>query len=324
MGFQTGSYSNQNELLNLFAAWAVANGWTQNLLTDDSFRYGGDTFTGRRLHLQKTINGTDCYFNLRSTSNQRVYSYSGYDAVTGICVNGSTGFDSGQSWDTQPGYTPYYYGQSTSSGGCVDAINETGGAYTFYAQDDSLSMQILSQSTWGDNRFLTIGCTSLGAPIYSASGGTSNEFSTTNTYDDRSAYMGRSGGDGIPSAGAAVLLTAGWHVLDTYYTTGVSRRLKPLVDVNGTGAGVLTGASSVSPSIAYSPEPFRGNAPLPVFAPVVSQGSSSEFYPVGVLSSIRFINMTNYSNGEEITVGSDTYKMYRIFNPNPSGVAFKV
>ena len=60
MSYATGTYTSINDSLNKFAAWAVntgtgANDWTSNLLADDSDKYGGDVFTGRRFHLQKTI-----------------------------------------------------------------------------------------------------------------------------------------------------------------------------------------------------------------------------------------------------------------------------
>lgn len=320
MAYQTGSYTDQNDLLNLFATWAVDNGWTQNLLADDSSKYAGDTFTGRRLHLQKTINGTVCYFNLRSCSNQRVFSYTSYDYVTGICVNGSTGFDSGDSWDLQTGYTPFYYGQTTSSGGNIDKIPETGGTYTFYASDSSLSMEILSESDTQDHRFLTVGCTDLGVPIYSTSGSW-NDFSDS-ARESRSEYMGYSGGE--PSSGSsAALLSDGWYVMQSGKSNASStRRLQPLLDVYGTYALTIISGSVVSPYIAYSPDSFRGNAPLPPFSPCVVQGTAYQLTPVGTLDGIRFINMTNYSNGQEITIGADTYKCFRVFNINPSGVAF--
>ncbi|TRZ51603.1 MAG: hypothetical protein D4S01_04400, partial [Dehalococcoidia bacterium] len=75
--------------------------------------------------------------------------------------------------------------------------------------------------------------------------------------------------------------------------------------------------------LANSPEPFRGNAPLPPYEFLVSETSHNVVRSGGVLSGVYFVNMKNYTEGQEISLGSDTYKCFSIYTPNDYGVVFK-
>lgn len=323
MAYQTGSYTDQNNALDLWRAFLLAQGWTINSFIDDGSSYAGDTFTGKRLHVQKLIEGTTHYFNFRSCSNQRVFSYSQYGNVTGICLNGSTGYSSGSSWDQQPVFTPQNYTNTTiSSGGCVDKLIETGGTYFFFATTTSATAVFTTDSDQGDYRFMTIGSMD-GRSIYEASGGADDDVDS-GTDDNRSSYCGSPEDGNSSNANGAIKLTDGWYVSHIWEGGIYTYRLNALVDVRGSLGAVVTSmrGSNAAASLKYSPEPFKGNAPLVACAPTLTKGTASEYYPCGILEGVFFLNMTNYTNEQEITIGANTYKLFHIFNPNPSGVAF--
>jgi hypothetical protein len=93
--FETGAVTSVPNLLDALAIFAAANGWTVNSNAIEG--------SGRRVHLQK---GSDVFINLRALVNE--FAQSAFNtfgsAVSGLAINGSTGYDSGQPWYKQPGY----------------------------------------------------------------------------------------------------------------------------------------------------------------------------------------------------------------------------
>jgi len=322
MAYQTGTYSGINDALTEWKDFLLAQGWTINDFSNDSSDYdAGPAFTGKRLHIQKTIGSTTHYFNFRSCSGQRVFDYSSYEPVTGICVNGSTGYNAGNTWDYQPGYTPYQYGESESGGGCVDKIVELGGNYFFSATATSATAVFTTDSTNTDYRIMTIGDIE-GRSIYSASGGYDATTNGTNN-DYRSSYFGSPAYATNPFGLSGIKLSDGWYI-GTLGLYGVDARyLYPQVDVDNTGPikDTLVGSTAAA-ILKYSPEHFKGNAPLVPCSPCITKGVLDQFYPCGTLEGVWFLNMKNYSNETEIVIGANTYKLFKIFNPCSSGVAF--
>lgn len=90
MAYQAGTVSSADNLLATLAAFAVANGWTQNMLQVD-----GD---GYRLHLNKG----DCFANLRSSLLVGP-RYANASWEQGVWVRASTGYSGASAWDAQPG-----------------------------------------------------------------------------------------------------------------------------------------------------------------------------------------------------------------------------
>jgi len=322
MAYSTGSYTDQNDALNLFATFLTGTaGYTQNDLSDDGAAYAGDVFTGRRLHVQKNINGTDYFFNFRSCSNQRVFEDTSYTNVTGICVNGSTGYNAGNSWDTQPGHTEEAYasGTSDSIGGSCRKLIETGGTYHFFATPTVVSAAFQSEYALSEFQFITIGATDLNKAIYACSAGQQEGLKS-----DRSnfaIYLAGADTDistNIRNFSAALYDGTGWlgHVSEGGSATD---SLNPAVSLHG----VTVKGDYASAYVENSPDPFRGNAPLPPCATTCLLSNIGEVRPSGVLDGVHFINMKNYSGGQEITIGSDVFKCFRINDNYEAGVAFK-
>ncbi len=81
------------QLIDILKTYFEARGWTTNLFEDYRLQYGGDAYTGKRFHTQKSIGGHTRYLNLRSFKNQEIFTYNLVDQHTGIGAIASTGYD---------------------------------------------------------------------------------------------------------------------------------------------------------------------------------------------------------------------------------------
>lgn len=88
------------QLMDIIKSFCETAGYTTNLYDDDSSYYeAGGTYhasggyAGKRLHMQKTINGTARYINIKSCFNEHptTHFYSDCGLVSGLAINGSTG-----------------------------------------------------------------------------------------------------------------------------------------------------------------------------------------------------------------------------------------
>lgn len=312
MAFTSGSYSDQDNALSLFYAWAGTNGWTQNNYSADG--------TGFRAHISKSIGGTVRYFNLRSGVSE--FLGTSYLITRGIAVNGSTAWDgTGTSWELQTGYTTRGLASATATAGRVDQLYAAGGDYYFFATATSLTAVFTTDSAEDDYRMLTIGSVG-GFTSYFASGGHYDQYSAGN-YDVRSAYCSECNNSAPLNADSASYIAGeGWYVSQGRSTSISTDIMHNIVSSwsSETASGVY---GSVSAEITYhSPDPIRGNAQLAPSLTTVKKSISGEIWPLGEVEGVKFVNMTNYTDGQEITYGSDTYKMFRIFASSSTGAAF--
>lgn len=324
MAFLSGTYTGANDALNQLASFAVANGWTQNLLADDSSKYTGDAFTGRRLHLQKTINGVVTYCNFRSANNQGIfeastpsiyYSYR-YYPVTGIGVNISTGFDASASWDTQPGYItgtgPSMAGLST--GGSARGITDAGGSFSFISDPtgDTLSAIFYDLSNTDSTAKISVGVTGLGFPVYITSGGkgglneTYANYTYATWYDNGSGVRGSNDNVGVLASGVPYTSEA---------QTASGGNISMLFRVPFTSASNIR-KGLAGPYVYFSPDPFRGNLPP---APVEFYTTGGSYAPspnasLGVVDGVFMINRKNYAEGASVFIGSEAFKVFNIGN----------
>lgn len=320
------TYTDRDDALKKLIDWAVnathGNGWTQE--------YSAAEGDGWRGHLSKTINSIDCFFNFRSSDGVEDISTSQGDVVAGIAVNGSSEYTgTGVAWDDQVGHTTNTYAGSTNIYGNADKLILTGGDCHFFSTPTNLTGVFQSESDTDDWKFITIGL--LGTyPAYFASGGLFKDIlaGSEGDYDPRSSYCSNTetqGTSNAPNASSAVYDGTGWFV---NYN---NRQGNIVTDIlNNLIHGFTTGPNSDPGSLIMDvlhkvPDAFRGNAQLFPGEMAITKGTTNEFYPVGELEGIQFCNMTNYNNEQEITNGAgDTYKLFRIWNPGPMGVAFLV
>lgn len=132
MAYQTGTFVNEEGLLEILRVFALANGWTQNASTTSE------------LYLQKG----SLYFNFNAVSDQ-------------LRVSGSIGYAGGSTWDDQPGSkgTGKYGYQETAT---------AGGNYHIFSNTDNIILFAQSGVQWTQ---LSFGATSLSIPFWACSRG---------------------------------------------------------------------------------------------------------------------------------------------------------
>ena len=103
MSYETNTSTGPNDLIDKLRIFLLAEGWTVNLFAAIG--------AGYRLHVQKTASDdTVMYFNFRSAiaetgvtliTEDNVTGANG--TVTGLLINGSTGYNVGEIWHHQTG-----------------------------------------------------------------------------------------------------------------------------------------------------------------------------------------------------------------------------
>jgi len=319
MSYATGSYTDQDTALDDFYAWAGntlggatnAFPWTQN--------YTGARGSRVRAHIEKTIGANTFFFNF--TSAVAEFNIAGNYIERGIVLQGATGYinDAGATaWDAQTGFTTSTYGGTTTRGGNVENIKAGGGTYHFFATATNLSAVFETDSDENDWRMFTIGA--LGEySFYISSGGIAQDDAYRSAYATRFNASPASTRNG---SAAVYVPTGGWY-LNVPKSGGYiyPRVVGSLLDrVNIDDAPVR--GSTANAIVQATPDSFRGNAQLAPSLLNITKGVVGEYWPVGEIEGVKFINMNNYTNEEEVTYDTDTYKLFRIHNPYKPGVAF--
>lgn len=159
MHYETGTASSQHDLLDKLRTFLIAKGWTIDWWADDITYYYSRIITtgevGKRLHAH--IGGL--YVNFRSAVRAIIYedyttgseTNTGYECyianaryyseVTGIGFNVSTGFNSSNRWDKQPGGPVTSAGKSY--GGVLSYIGGAVPSYRFFYSDDATNPMLL-------------------------------------------------------------------------------------------------------------------------------------------------------------------------------------
>lgn len=322
MGYSTGTSTGPNDLIDKLRLFLISEGWTVNGFTTVGLGY--------RLHVQKSAGsgGPEMYFNFRSALNEYGttitednYNQNGYGNVTGLVVNGSTGYNAGSSWDKQPGYATDP-DLSNYSFGCVMSPMSISAipAYYFFAVGNSV--HICVECTAGIFQFMSFGCLNKSAAgLYTGGMYFTASFSSYRPIDE---YDG----------------TDSWY-RPNYFTHNPSgsRHGAVYYDADGSAGWRCAGAGSVrkillpcpagqyaNPDYSKSQLAAQFHAKSPNFynniaamCPLYILGSRSDnnYSLLGIPDGVRFLNVTNYSAGQELTYGSETWK---IFNANSMAV----
>lgn len=336
MAYQTGTSTGPADLLDKLRLFLIAAGWTVNKWDDCNVTYEtwtGLDGTGKRLHIQKTAtDGTVMYFNLRSTVRgipfgdhyPTSYQYGGkyYSEITGIAINGSTGYNGSLAWDLQPGGT---LNSSLSWGVCMSEISTTAiPAYYFFQDGDTVIVCV--EYTAGKYQWLSFGCVEkqgvfTGGQFFSGSlnsyqpslqilqtpfSSEQTMFLTVNfdsyTYANGALYLDvdsiaawRASGDvGSTSSGVGfrTLILPGLRSNDTDKVWNNSKNTSLATNFN-----------------TRSPNFYNALAPFATCYFLVRR-SDENLTLLGWPKSIRLINMTNYAPAEEITLSTDTWMVF--------------
>lgn len=319
------------QLMDIIKSFSETAGWTTNLYDDDSSYYEtNDTYhasggyAGKRLHMQKSINGTVRCINIKSCFNEcpTYHAYSSYGLVSGLAINGSTGYDAGLRWEQQTGASYSGGGSYYVASAAFDIPTDILNYYLVHIVDglaDIIYLQV--QNLKGYVGFL-FGTTSL--DVFVVGGSANTVFENTQT-EGRNSLLYYSDGESFGNSFTALYTGGaynGWYAVKQATTKGVKLPYQRLVDKDSNGY-------TESHTLLYcSPDNFKGNAPLiPVNLQIIN--SSSLKKDIGTLPGVKYVNMQNIASLREETYGADTWKFFRQYSTDDSykktgGLAFLI
>jgi hypothetical protein len=320
MSYQTGTSTGPNDLIDKIRAFLESDGWTTNLFTTVGLGY--------RLHVQKTAaDGTVMYFNFRSaiaehgstiTGDNRDYQPETYNYgdITGILINGSTGYDVGLSWDMQPDYPRSLddpYPDTNSMASCMTAMSTSAiPAYYIFSVDDTVN--IVVEVTSGEFQFMSFGLLEkqgvyTGGQFFSASYDSYEPnyerqyIYSTNIPNYFSANThGESHGAVYVDADsvASFRRAAGAQLPEIKF---------PCVTSGHYSSPTNTQCGFASFFWAKAPNYYNNIAAMcPIYTTL--KRSDNKYSLLGWPSGVRFLNVLNYSAGQEVTYGSETWKIF--------------
>jgi hypothetical protein len=319
MGYYAGTSTGPNDLLDKLRIALLAEGWS----VDDYSSVGA----GYRLHVHKTLGGEVCYFNFRSAIAETGTTLITEDnaggaegTVTGIIVNGSTGYDGGQLWHKQPGFSANS-GQSDKSFGCcmspmsISAIP----AYYFFFNGDSVHIAV--EITAGKFQFMSFGMlvkqgTFTGGRYFTASLPSykpqADYMGSTGYQNATPCYFTPTGSDYAPHGAVYVNVDSltSWRNADYY--SGLPKIAFPCVAGQKMEYSYATKTGMCSYFYDMSPDAYNAMAAMcPIY--INLKRSDNNYSLIGWPEGVRFLNVTNYDSAEEITYGAETWK---VFNAN--------
>jgi len=332
MAYETGTSTGPDDLLDKLRVWLLANGWSVNLWDDDDSMYtawSGLVGTGKRLHVQKTAgDGTVMYFNLRSVNRGVIFedyyndssieSYGKYRAeVTGLGLNGSTGYDGGNAWDKQPGGT--LNDANKSWGVCMTGLSLTAiPAYHFWQDGDTVVICV--EYTSGKFQWLSFGCLEkqgvyTGGQFFTGSLSTYVPsqllFDTGTDYPFISFLSCRES-----RANGAVYLncdgTAGWRVSgkEAHWSSGLYNYVRfPSFNPSTNSPTYANWQSLLSFWTTRSPNTFNN---IPTFSPlyITCLRADGRYSLLGWPAGIRFVVPRDFDPSAEIVYGSDHWQVF--------------
>jgi len=315
MSYSTGSATGPNDLLDKIRAFLLAEGWAVNLFTAIG--------AGYRLHVQKTAgDATVMYFNFRSAVAETGTTLIAEDnignangTVTGILVNGSTGYDVGQVWHKQTGYPKNTSNQSFAC--CMTQMSVTAiPAYYLFTVDDTV--HIVVEVTSGKFQFMSFGLLEkqgayTGGQFFTASWPSYDPYSDWNAgyCGPRYFTFNISGGQN----GAVYYdadATASWRRADS---ASVRQIIFPCVAGQSANPWYYSQGGLCSMFWAFAPNAYNAMAAQsPIH--ILGLRSDNNYSLLGWPAGVRFLNVTHYTQGQEIAYGGETWKVFHADSGN--------
>lgn len=343
MAYQTGSSTGPDDLLDKLRSFLLGDGWTVNGYSSLSSMYeswSGLNGAGYRLHVQKTAgDSTVMYFNFRSVNRGVVFEdhyltatqiggkY--YAEITGIAMNGSTGYNAGNNWDKQPGYMQSSGG---SWGCCVSELSLTSiPAYWFFSDGDTVIVAI--EYTSGKMQWMAFG-------LLEKSGSyTGGQFvaASLNGYMPAYQMLYDSSNPGMKFLCRNVSGTSYYYGNAAVYFAADSvtawrscGALGSKTETNG-WCIEMPGLPSYSAGLSYNslctfnnmfirraPNHYNALSPgSPIF--VLGKRASGDYSLLGYLKSIYMLNVEYYDVDEEEVLGSDTWHNFPLHSKDDPG-----
>jgi len=327
MAYYSGTATGPTDLLDKIRTALVAEGWTENDYSVDG--------TGYRLHVQKVAQsgGPTMYFNFRSavdeygsTITEDNTNSDGLGNVTGILINGSTGYDGGEDWHTQPGYPQGDDNKSYASVMSEMSVSAIPAYYIFFMGD---SVHIVVEVTSGKFQMMSFGClvkqgAYTGGQYFSASLSSRTPYKEYHDPDHQQyrytpRYFTRPGYAGYYQSHGSVYVDA-----DSDERWRRSDESNKEIQWQGVGGYSHSGDSYgqymrmglCSFFHGMSPNYYTNIAALcPVYV-ILLRSDAENYSLLGWPEGVRFINFTNYSAGQEVTHGTDTWKIFHANGSN--------
>jgi hypothetical protein len=310
MSYSTGTATGANDLLDKLRLFAIAEGWTVNRWTSVTGGY------------ELCVSKGTSYFNLRSGENTTLLVNGASTANKyGILINGSDGYDSGDDWDRQDGYSrrditpsgtdqyvaflplvtnlgalPAYYFFSDSGGDNIYLELEV--STGTYQRLGFGQLDLYDDTIDGDGRFFY--ATGAEHVTDSTSGNTWLGSEIGSTYSLEEVPF-RSSQFNLPSAKSGSAVRLAFDSFDNWAGSGNSSTTTYLEEsVTGFQNRVIMQAA---------PNPLNGVGVLARVEVYANQANVS-YHPVGEVLGMRYLDLTNYQPGDEFTLGSDTWKVF--------------
>jgi len=312
MAYQSGTVSSADNLLGTLAAFAVTNGWTQNMYQAD-----GD---GYRLHL----NNGDCFANLRSSL---LVGPDGDETDPGVWVRASTGYNGTSAWDAQPGDSGAfaYVGKTYTALGRNGTTLGLSWPMNYHAFSLTLPDvivfviefqpgmfqwimlgEVIKYGTWTGGGFSSASCAYAWANLgFSGKhntfsiGGASITRSYAPFYEQAGGYYNESGNYNTNSMLHAEVDGQIWLKSGTYINGGVP------------DTKIVHANTYSSPLNSRSPNVFNA---LGVMTPFwLFTQNSSDWTILGVLEHVRQLPIDNFSPGDIFTLGSNKWMVFPYF-----------
>lgn len=318
VGFYSGTSTGPNDLIDKLRLALIDQSWTV-----DAFASVG---AGYQLHVHKTLGGEASYFNFRSAiaetgttliTEDNAASTAG--TVTGLIMNGSTGYDAGALWHKQTGY-PQNIDQSNQSFGVVMSPMSISAIPAYYFFFVGNSVHIVVEITAGKFQFMSFGMLNKdGAGAFTGgqyfTGSLSSKAPATDYASSWYAplyFAALRAGHAQGAVYVDVDSVADWRVAqgDSYpeirYPCVVGQQAKD----NYSTDGLCTFFWLRSPSFYNAM-----SAMCPLYTMV--KRSDDNYSLLGWPEGVRFLNVTNYTPAQEITYGSETWMVFHADSQSP-------
>lgn len=311
MAFETGTANSQEDLVSKIFTFLTSNGWTQDEFTSQGASAGD---TG-----QASIHRGDVYVHFRwfgsDLDNIAMYQSTGYTALNdpwdhpNDSGNGTTSASSLSTQRRVEGigngpFTKYWFFEDDTTAPYFYCVLEySPGLFRHFGFGN-----IEKIGTWTGGEF----CAGHSWPSPSSPTGSSNTLLMDGLHTSTSASNELEPatiriGSGFPNQGASIWANVG-NGTSTWVSTDRAGNTRSKV-VGGMRASFMLKAHG---GVASSPlNGYTSLIPIPIFYEDFDP-TDNVWVPLGYMIDCRHINIKNYSAGEEVSVGSDTWVLFPI------------
>ncbi|HEX7647398.1 MAG TPA: hypothetical protein VF450_08325 [Noviherbaspirillum sp.] len=271
--YSTGTASGPKATLQALATFATSAGWTVNF---------NNTYTGVGWWL--AVNKGSCYLNFVADTGD-----------TQITVFGATGYNGSASYNAQPGVSP------NSLNVCNSGVGPYAGYHFFSTTGAAAYLHVVIERSAGLFAHIHTGA------LNAVGGASPCIYLQVTNWTYTGTYAGYPDGGNAGYFPWSNQFPAGWIGVTVDSTF---RWLRP----NGTSPARATLPLQVSGLHYYamlrSPNTFNGLAALLPIECFVERAVGSLWAYVGDAPDMRLFNITNNNPKDEITIGSDTWKVF--------------